>query len=293
MLGNVTVVQSYTRLTAEMQAMRGLMDELLAAQYPVLTWWGLLTVLTRAAATIAMVLVFATGAVLAARGEIKRRRDRRLRRLRQLLIGQARPAVGLRRRRVPPGAAAGRPTSSCIDARSDALDAPARRRLPKVTGRVRYQDVTYRFPASDQGVFDLGFEAAPGETVALVGPTGAGKTTALALLQRLRQPDAGRILIDGKDIAGVTLTSLRGSIAVVFQDAGLFNRPIAENIRVGRPAATDAEVEAAARLAEAHDSSPPSPAATASSSASAATRCPAASASASPSPAPCSRTRPS
>ena len=89
--------------------------------------------------------------------------------------------------------------------------------------------------------------------MALVGPTGAGKTTALALLQRLRQPDSGRILVDGHDIAGVTLASLRGSIAVVFQDAGLFNRSIAENIRVGRPGATDAEVEEAARLAEAHD----------------------------------------
>ena len=66
MLGNVTVVQSYTRLAAEMQAMRGMMDELLEAQYPVLTWWGLLTVLTRAAATVAMVLVFAAGALLVA-----------------------------------------------------------------------------------------------------------------------------------------------------------------------------------------------------------------------------------
>ena len=130
---------------------------------------------------------------------------------------------------------------------------PRRRRLAAPRGDVRYEAVTYRFPGSDQGVFDLDFEAAPGETVALVGPTGAGKTTALALLQRLRQPDAGRILIDGHDIADVTLACLRGSIAVVFQDAGLFNRSIAENIRVGRPGASDAEVERAARLAEAHD----------------------------------------
>jgi ATP-binding cassette subfamily B protein len=75
----------------------------------------------------------------------------------------------------------------------------------------------------------------------------------LALLQRLRSPDQGRILIDGQDIDAVTLNSLRHSIAVVFQDAGLFNRSIGENIRIGRPEATDAEVEQAARLAEAHD----------------------------------------
>ena len=76
-------------------------------------------------------------------------------------------------------------------------------------------------------MFDLAFAAEPGQTVALVGPTGSGKTTTLALLQRLRDPDAGRILIDGIDIRDVTLTSLRHAMAVVFQEAGLFNRSIA------------------------------------------------------------------
>ena len=108
-------------------------------------------------------------------------------------------------------------------------------------------------PYTDQGVLNLNFDAAPSETIALVGPTGSGKTTTLALLQRLRDPLEGSILIDGIDIRDVTLTTLRQSIAVVFQDAGLFNRSIAENIRVGRPSATDEEIEAAARLAEAHD----------------------------------------
>ena len=86
-----------------------------------------------------------------------------------------------------------------------------------------------------------------------MGPTGSGKTTTLSLLQRLRAPDAGRILIDGHDIADVTLLSLRQSIAVVFQDAGLFNRSICDNIAIGRAGATLAEVKNAARLAEAHD----------------------------------------
>jgi ATP-binding cassette, subfamily B, beta-glucan exporter len=122
-----------------------------------------------------------------------------------------------------------------------------------VVGDVRYENVTFRFRNSDQGVFDISFGAPAGKTVALVGPTGAGKTTTLALLQRLRSPDTGRITIDGNDISDVTVNSLRHNIAVVFQDAGLFNRSIAENIRVGRPEATEAEVEEAARLAEAHD----------------------------------------
>ncbi|MEY4679256.1 MAG: Beta-(1--_2)glucan export ATP-binding/permease protein ndvA, partial [Pseudomonadota bacterium] len=99
----------------------------------------------------------------------------------------------------------------------------------------------------------LDFAVAAGETVALVGPTGSGKTTTLGLLQRFRAADAGTITVDGVDVRDATLESLRGAIAVVFQDGGLFNRSIAENIRVGRPSASDAEVEQAARLAEAHD----------------------------------------
>jgi ATP-binding cassette subfamily B protein len=102
-------------------------------------------------------------------------------------------------------------------------------------------------------VFDIDLEAPAGKTVALVGPTGAGKTTTLALLQRLRALESGRITVDGHDITDVTLASLRHNIAVVFQDAGLFNRSIAENIRIGRSEASDAEVEEAAKLAEAHD----------------------------------------
>jgi ATP-binding cassette subfamily B protein len=95
--------------------------------------------------------------------------------------------------------------------------------------------------------------AAPGQTIALVGPTGSGKTTTLLLLKRFRAPEHGRISVDGHDIADVTLDSLRQAIAVVFQDAGLFNRSIAENVAIGRPGATQAEIEQACRLAEAHD----------------------------------------
>jgi ATP-binding cassette subfamily B protein len=251
-LGNVTVVQSYTRLAAEMQAMRGLMDELLEAQYPVLTWWGLLTVLTRAAATIAMVLVFAAGALLAERGEISVGEVVAFAAFATLLIGKLdrlSSFVSGVFKQTPRLAS----YFELVDARSEVQDRPDAAELAAPSGRVRYEAVSYRFPGTGQGVLDLDFEAAPGQTVALVGPTGAGKTTALALLQRLRQPDSGRILVDGHDIAGLTLTSLRAAIAVVFQDAGLFNRSIADNIRVGRPAATDAEVERAARLAEAHD----------------------------------------
>ena len=97
------------------------------------------------------------------------------------------------------------------------------------------------------------FVAEPGQTVALVGHTGAGKSTAVALLQRLRDPDAGTIRIDGVDLRDVTLNSLRANIGVVFQESMLFYRSIADNLRVGRPEASEAELLAAARLAEAHE----------------------------------------
>ena len=251
-LGNVTVVQSYARLAAEMQAMRTVMSELLAAQYPVLTWWGLLTVLTRAAATITMVAIFAVGALLVQRGEITVGEIVAFVAFANLLITKLDLLSGFAVR-IFQYAPTLRSFFELIDATEGVVDDPQAKPLKIAAGNVAYEHVTFRFRNSDQGVFDVSFVAPAGRTVALVGPTGAGKTTTLALLQRLRSPDQGHILIDGQDIDAVSLNSLRHSIAVVFQDAGLFNRSIGENIRIGRPEATDAEVEQAARLAEAHD----------------------------------------
>jgi ABC-type multidrug transport system fused ATPase/permease subunit len=99
----------------------------------------------------------------------------------------------------------------------------------------------------------LSFRALPGSTTALVGPTGAGKTTALSLLYRAYDPSHGRITVDGIDIKTVSLNSLRSNIAVVFQDPGLLYRSIADNIRLGNPGASQEQIEMTARAAEAHD----------------------------------------
>ncbi|MEZ5851889.1 MAG: glucan ABC transporter ATP-binding protein/ permease [Hyphomicrobiaceae bacterium] len=251
-LGNVTVVQSFTRLSAELQAMKDIMNQLLAAQYPVLTWWGLLTVLTRSAATITMVLVFAVGAILAQRGEITVGSIVAFVGFANLLIGKLDQLSGFFVR-INQQAPTLRTFFDLLDAKGIVEEKPNAKPIENVRGEVIYDQVTFRYGPGAQGVFDVELMARPGQTIALVGPTGSGKTTTLALLQRMRQPDGGRILVDGADIADVTLHSLRHSIAVVFQDAGLFNRTIAENIRIGRPDASDADVERAARLAEAHD----------------------------------------
>lgn len=251
-IGNVTVVQSYTRLAAEAEALRGMTGELLSAQYPVLTWWGVLTVLQRAAATVAMVAIFAVGSLLAAQGEVSIGEIVSFVALANLLIGKL-DQLSAFVVRVQQAAPALDNYFALVDERAAITDAPHAKRLAHADAEVTYDDVSFRFAGSDQGVFDLSFTAQAGQTVAIVGPTGSGKTTTLALLQRLRAPDHGTITVDRQNIAEVTLTSLRQAIAVVFQDAGLFNRTIAENIRVGRPQASREEVIRAAKLAEAHE----------------------------------------
>jgi ATP-binding cassette subfamily B protein len=250
-IGNVTVVQSYARLAAETSELQALIRRLLAAQYPVLAWWALLTILTRASATVVMVVIFAAGAVLARAGEVTVGEIVSFIGFANLLIGRLDQITGFVGRFFVQA-----PTVDAffdlMAARADVADAPDARPLERVQGRIVFDRVTYRFPGSTQGIFDLSFAVEPGQTVALVGPTGSGKTTTLAFLQRLRDPDAGRILVDGVDIRQVTLSSLRHAMAVVFQEAGLFNRSIRENLRIGKPDATDAEIEDAARRAEAH-----------------------------------------
>jgi ATP-binding cassette subfamily B protein len=209
-------------------------------------------VLTRTAATIAVVGIYAMGAVLVGRGQITVGEIVAFVGFAGVMIGKLDLLSGFAVR-IFQSAPTLRSFFDLLDATEGVREKPNAMPLDDVAGNVRYEDVTFRFGNSEQGVFGISFTADAGKTVALVGPTGAGKTTTLALLQRLRSPDAGRITIDGHDIGDVTLNSLRHNIAVVFQDAGLFNRSIAENIRVGRADATDAEVQEAARLAEAHD----------------------------------------
>ena len=177
-LGNVTVVQSYARLAAEMQAMRTVMSQLLAAQYPVLTWWGLLTVLTRAAATVTMVAIFAVGALLVQRGEITVGEIVAFVAFANLLITKLDLLSGFAVR-IFQYAPTLRSFFDLLDATDGVVEQPNAKALQIGAGDVAYEQVTFRFRNSDQGIFDVSFMAAAGKTVALVGPTGAGKTTTL------------------------------------------------------------------------------------------------------------------
>jgi ATP-binding cassette subfamily B protein len=138
-------------------------------------------------------------------------------------------------------------TESAVRDRPDAVD-PGR-----VKGLVEFKDVSFSYDGKRPAVADLTFTALPGETIALVGSTGAGKSTALALLHRAFDPQSGAITIDGMDIRSLTLTGLRRNIGVVFQEVLLFNRSIAENLRVGKPDATAAEMRTACERAQVYD----------------------------------------
>ena len=124
--------------------------------------------------------------------------------------------------------------------------------LLNVAGRVEFEHVTFGYEKDESTIADVSFHAEKGETVALVGPTGAGKTTIINLLSRFYNPTSGRIWIDGQDIGLVTRESLRSHMGFVLQDSFLFQGTIRENIRFGRLEASDEEVMEAAKLANAH-----------------------------------------
>lgn len=140
-----------------------------------------------------------------------------------------------------------------LDEREEAQDEKEASVLRHVTGKVEFEQVSFSYEKEGHNTIkDVSFHANPGETIALVGPTGAGKTTIINLLSRFYEVQNGRIMVDGQDISNVTRASLRSHMGFVLQDSFLFQGTIRENIRFGRLEASDAEVVEAAKLANAH-----------------------------------------
>lgn len=251
-LGNVPLIHSFTRLAAEARSLNFIMRRVLAAQYPVLNLWAVASVLARAASTITIITIFLLGTWLtlnhkATVGEIVSFMG-----FATMLIGRLDQAMGFFSRlffQLPQLAE----FFEVVDTESTVKEKPDAVAAGRVRGDVEFYHVTYGYSAHTPAVSDLTFAVKAGTTVALVGPTGAGKSTAMALLHRLADPQNGTIRIDGVDIRDLTLHSLRQNIGVVFQESTMFYRTIGENLRVGRPDATDEEVMTAAKLAEAHD----------------------------------------
>lgn len=140
-----------------------------------------------------------------------------------------------------------------MDEQPEIVDAPDAQPLPAITGDITFDHVTFGYEADKLILKDVDFHVQPGMSVALVGPTGAGKTTIINLLSRFYDVNAGTIAIDGHDIAHVTLASLRQQMGVMLQDTFIFSGTILENIRYGRLDATQEEIVAAAKVVRAHD----------------------------------------
>jgi ATP-binding cassette subfamily B protein len=251
-LANVVVVQSFARLAAEARGFADISRQVLAAQLPVLNWWALVSVLTRAASTLTVIAIFALGTWLVLRGQSTVGEIVSFMGFATLLIGRLEQAMGFASRLFfqLPGLTE---LFQVLDTRSSVVERPDAVALGRLRGEVSFEGVTFSYDGRRPAVEGLDLHVPAGTTVALVGHTGAGKTTAMSLLHRVWDPSAGTIRVDGVDIRDATLESLRRNVGVVFQESLLFNRSIAENLRVGKPEATREELEAAARSAEAHE----------------------------------------
>src|SRR6202158_2998374 len=204
-LGNVALVQSFVRIDAEVQGLRFVADKLLAVQMPVLSWWALVTVITRASTTITVLAIFTVGIALHEQslttvGEIVMFVS-----FSTMLIQKLEQVVSFINS-VFMEAPRLQEFFNVLDAVPAVRDRPGATGTGRPPGLVEFHDVSFSYDGKRPAVEDLSLVALPGQTIALVGPTGAGKSTAMALLHRAFDPQSGFIRIDGMDVRGLTLT---------------------------------------------------------------------------------------
>ncbi|MBS0519565.1 MAG: glucan ABC transporter ATP-binding protein/ permease [Proteobacteria bacterium] len=251
-LGNVHLVQSFGRLKGETGELQRIMRQMLDAQFPVLSWWALLSVATRLVSTITLILIFVLGTWLYTHGAATVGEIACFMGFANIVIARMEHAAGFI------GGIFFHTASLAdffrvLDTASTVRDRPGARELGRAKGRVEFDDVSFSYDGRRPALSHFSLTVEAGSMVALVGATGAGKSTTLSLLHRMWEPQSGTIRIDGVDYREIKLASLRHNIGVVFQDSTLLRRSIADNLRIGKPDASDAELERAARLAEAHD----------------------------------------
>ncbi|MGI4943335.1 MAG: ATP-binding cassette domain-containing protein [Janthinobacterium lividum] len=251
-LGNAPLIRAFGRAPLEAEAFGKLAGDVVRHQFPVLGWWAGIGVMNRIASTAATVAIVGLGAWLHGRGQATTADIVTFMGFAGMLIGRLEGAVTIVARM---GSMLPRLEDffAILDAASTVPDPVGQPELPAGPGQVEFRGVRFAYPGGPAVLDGVDLVAQPGETIALVGMTGSGKSTAMSLLQRLWDPNEGAILVDGHDLRDVSLASLRDRIGTVPQDTMLLNRTIGENLRVGRPEATQAEVEQAARMAEAHD----------------------------------------
>lgn len=249
-LGNVAVIQSFTRVEAEVEDLRNTAARVLEIQIPVLSWWAVVSMTTRAATTLTILVILLVGTWLYIQGLADIGQIVTYVAFANLLIGKLDATVSFFNRLLMSGPRLSQ-FFQVLDTVGAVRDAPDARPLENVKGDVVFDRVCFSYDGKRPALENVSLHAAPGQTFALVGTTGAGKSTALAMLHRVFDPQSGAVRIDGMDLRHATLESLRASIGVVFQEPLLFNRSIEENLRVGKPDATEAELRDALRRAQA------------------------------------------
>ncbi|MGH6767691.1 MAG: glucan ABC transporter ATP-binding protein/ permease [Xanthobacteraceae bacterium] len=249
-LGNIALVQSFARVESEVSAMRKVSVQLLSAQMPVLSWWAIAAVATRASTTLTMLAILLLGIWFYIHGQTTVGEIVMFMGFATSLIGKLEAVVHFANHMVIEGPRL-REFFDVLDTAPTVRDRPDAIEPGRLRGLVEFKNITFSYDGKRPAVEDLNFTALPGETIALVGATGAGKSTALSLLHRVYDPQSGMVKIDGMDIRGLTLSGLRKNIGVVFQEALLFNRSIADNLRVGKPDATEEELREACSRAQA------------------------------------------
>jgi ATP-binding cassette, subfamily B, beta-glucan exporter len=251
-LGNIALVQSFARIEMEVSGMRKMGEEVLRAQIPVLSWWAVTTVITRTSTTLTMLSILVLGVWFYLRGQTTVGEIVMFMSFATLLISRLEQAVHFANEMVMDAPRIAE-FFEVLDTEPAVRDRPDAMNPGRMHGLVEFKDVSFSYDGKRSAVADLTFTALPGETVALVGATGAGKSTALALLHRAFDPQSGTVRIDGMDVRALRLAGLRHNIGVVFQEVLLFNRSIAENLRVGKPDASDDELRAACERAQVLD----------------------------------------
>src|SRR5262245_26155745 len=251
-LGNIALVQSFARIETEVSGMKKMGDDVLSAQIPVLSWWAVATVITRTSTTLTILSILLLGVWFYLHGLTTVGEIVTFISFSTLLIGRLEQAVHFANSMVM-DAPRLREFFEVLDTEPAVRDRPDAVDPGRLRGLVEFKDVSFSYDGKRPAVIDLTFTALPGETVALVGATGAGKSTALALLHRAFDPQSGVVRIDGMDVRAISLTGLRRNIGVVFQEVLLLNRSVAENLRVGKPDASEDEMRAACERAQVLD----------------------------------------
>jgi subfamily B ATP-binding cassette protein MsbA len=252
-LGNAALVQSLNRQGDEVERFRRENRSIMEAELASIRIRGVFTPLIDLLELTGVLVVIGFGTWLLAQGELT---------LGGLLVflaylsqmyGPIRDLGGLANSIFSAAAGAER-VVELLDERPRVADAPGARPLGAIAGAVALRGVTYRYPGSPEPVLrDVSLTVAPGETIAIVGPSGAGKSTLARLLLRFDDPEDGAVLLDGRDVRGAPVASVREQVGLLLQETLVPDTSVGEVIAYGREGATDAEVEAAARAAGAHE----------------------------------------